>query len=124
MAFKVCVLTSGFKFRIRVNSRMRPFYDVMGLGAFSSLQLVGFVGLGTIRVRDYEVGCIVNPNSHAPFFTSRLSPRKERVQKMEVPLDSNWGLPHHNALSTYGTPLGCRCLGTPFCSHMRPLSMM
>ena len=63
----------------------------------------------TCDVRRMVCGCI-NPNSHAPFFVSRLSPRKGRGPKMGVPPGFRTGdLPHHNALFTHGTPLGCHC---------------
>ena len=43
----------------------------------------------------------INPNSLAPFFVSRLSPRKGRCQKMGIPPGFRSGdLPHHNALFT------------------------
>ena len=48
-----------------------------------------------------------------PFFISRLSPWKGRVQKME-PWTRTGGLPHHDSLSTYGMPLRCCSLGRDF----------
>ena len=56
----------------------------------------------------YLYGLITLTLTPRPCFVPRLL-GKAGVQKWGFPLDLNWGLPHHNALSTYGTP--------PKCSH-------
>ena len=55
------------------------------------------------------------------FFVSRLSSQKGRSLIMRFLWIHAQGLPHHNALSTHGTPLGCRCPGSDFVPIWDPL---
>ena len=68
-------------------------------------------------IREITVTRKINPNSHAPFFVSRLSPRKGRGPKMGVP---RLGF-EPGASRTKCTPPGCRCPGSDFVPIWDPL---
>ena len=67
---------------------------------------------------------IINPNSHAPFFVSRLSPRKGRGPKMGVPrLGFEPGASRTKCTVHPWHATRVSLPGQRFRSHMRPASI-